>query len=135
MASLVRNLPEACSVTVDGEFVSKTNSTILGSLQSLLTNMMDISLKGNYVMPCPALLSIPYTIASVLNSTYGSSLFGRDVYNRTYDYYRENKSSTARFIETLRDEGYIYSVKVSTGNTLEALFFCKPADVQRARLG
>ncbi|KAK9481710.1 hypothetical protein V1527DRAFT_502452, partial [Lipomyces starkeyi] len=33
------------------------------------------------------------TIASVLNSTYGLSLLGRDVYNRTYDNFCENKSS------------------------------------------
>jgi hypothetical protein len=74
------------------------------------------------------------TIASVLNSTYGLSLLGRDVYNRTYDNFRENKSPSARFIETLRDEGYIYSVKLCTDSTLEALFFCNPDDVQRARL-
>ncbi|ODQ75734.1 hypothetical protein LIPSTDRAFT_68368 [Lipomyces starkeyi NRRL Y-11557] len=38
----------------------------------------------------------------------------RDVYNRTYDNFRENKSPSARFIETLRDEDYIYSVKLCT---------------------
>ncbi|KAK9251230.1 hypothetical protein V1507DRAFT_393277, partial [Lipomyces tetrasporus] len=32
-------------------------------------------------------------------STYGLSLLGRDVYNRTYDYYGGNKASTARFID------------------------------------
>ncbi|KAK9326869.1 hypothetical protein V1520DRAFT_372452 [Lipomyces starkeyi] len=52
------------------------------------------------------------TIAPVLNSNYGLSLLGRDVYNRTYDNFREYKSPSARFIETLRDEGYIYSVKL-----------------------
>ncbi|KAK9368216.1 hypothetical protein V1509DRAFT_624597, partial [Lipomyces kononenkoae] len=54
------------------------------------------------------------TIASVLNSTYRLSLLARDVYNRTYDHARESKSSSARFIETLRDEGYIYTMKVTT---------------------
>jgi hypothetical protein len=74
------------------------------------------------------------TIASMLNNTYGLSLLPRDVYNRTYDYTQAKGSSTARFIEHLRDDGYIYRVKVAADNTLEALFFCKPDDVQKARL-
>ncbi|KAK9332931.1 hypothetical protein V1520DRAFT_360320 [Lipomyces starkeyi] len=69
---------------------------------------------------------------SGLKETMGSPV--RDVYNRTYDNFRENKSPSARFIETLRDEDYIYSVKLCTDSTLAALFFCNPDDVQRARL-
>ncbi|KAK9242634.1 hypothetical protein V1506DRAFT_555943 [Lipomyces tetrasporus] len=38
------------------------------------------------------------TIASVINTTYGLSLLGRDVYNRTYDYAQCKGTSTARFI-------------------------------------
>ncbi|KAJ8103681.1 hypothetical protein POJ06DRAFT_180275, partial [Lipomyces tetrasporus] len=37
-------------------------------------------------------------------------------------------------VETLRDEGSIYRIKVASDCSLEALFFCKPEDVQKARL-
>ncbi|KAK9241911.1 hypothetical protein V1506DRAFT_569288 [Lipomyces tetrasporus] len=63
------------------------------------------------------------TIASVLNTTHGLSLLGRDVYNRSYDYTQKG-TSTAKFIETLQAEGYIYRVRVAMDDTLEALFFC-----------
>ncbi|KAK9319778.1 hypothetical protein V1517DRAFT_265634, partial [Lipomyces orientalis] len=74
------------------------------------------------------------TIASVLNATHGLSLLGRDVYNRSYDYTQNTVSSTAKLIEILREDGFIYRVKVAMDNTLEALFLCKPHDVQMARL-
>ncbi|KAK9350761.1 hypothetical protein V1523DRAFT_59366 [Lipomyces doorenjongii] len=45
------------------------------------------------------------TIASVLNTTYGLYLLGRD-------------------------ECHLYRVKVAVDNTLEGLFFCKPDDVK-----
>ncbi|KAJ8096471.1 hypothetical protein POJ06DRAFT_284121 [Lipomyces tetrasporus] len=53
------------------------------------------------------------TIASVLITTYRLSLFGRDA---------------------LRDHVYIYLVNVAEDNILASLFFCKPDDVQNARL-
>ncbi|KAK9366135.1 hypothetical protein V1509DRAFT_308075 [Lipomyces kononenkoae] len=74
------------------------------------------------------------TIASMLNTTHGLSLLGRDVYNRSYDYSQNPGTSTAKLIERLRDEGFTYRVKVAMDNTLESLFFCKPRDVQMARL-
>ncbi|ODQ68816.1 hypothetical protein LIPSTDRAFT_76733 [Lipomyces starkeyi NRRL Y-11557] len=49
----------------------------------------------------------------------------RDVYNRTYDNFREYKSPSARFIETLRDEGYIYSVKLSRLCLFATLMMCR----------
>ncbi|KAK9236669.1 hypothetical protein V1525DRAFT_362288, partial [Lipomyces kononenkoae] len=51
------------------------------------------------------------SIASMLNTTYGLSLLGRDVYNRTYQYTQRTGNSTAKFVETLRDEGFIYRTK------------------------
>ncbi|KAJ8097763.1 hypothetical protein POJ06DRAFT_283143 [Lipomyces tetrasporus] len=47
------------------------------------------------------------TITSVLNTTYGLSLLGREVYNRTYDYTQGKGISTAKFIEKLRDEEFV----------------------------
>ncbi|KAK9319290.1 hypothetical protein V1517DRAFT_52672 [Lipomyces orientalis] len=77
--------------------------------------------------------SAPYnTIASVLNATHGVSLLGRDVYNRLYDYSQDTVPSTAKLIEILREDGFIYRVKVAMDNTLEALFLCKPHDVLMA---
>ncbi|ODQ75223.1 hypothetical protein LIPSTDRAFT_69416 [Lipomyces starkeyi NRRL Y-11557] len=49
----------------------------------------------------------------------------RDVYNRTYDNFRENKSPSARVIETLRDEGYIYRVKLSRLCFFATLMMCR----------
>ncbi|KAK9338834.1 hypothetical protein V1521DRAFT_381928, partial [Lipomyces starkeyi] len=74
------------------------------------------------------------TIASMLNTTYGLSLLGRDVYNRTYQHTQRTGNSTAKFVETLRDEGFIYRIRMASDGSLEALFFCKPEDVQNARL-
>ncbi|ODQ76055.1 hypothetical protein LIPSTDRAFT_66892 [Lipomyces starkeyi NRRL Y-11557] len=47
---------------------------------------------------------------------------------------KRNGTSTPKVIESLRDEGYIYCIKTTMDNTLETLFFCKPEDVQKARL-
>jgi hypothetical protein len=74
------------------------------------------------------------TVASVLNSTYGLSLLSRDVYNRSYDYTQNKGTSTRKLIETLRDDGFLYRLKVDVQNSIEALFFCKPQDVQMARI-
>ncbi|KAK9492039.1 hypothetical protein V1508DRAFT_324354, partial [Lipomyces doorenjongii] len=51
------------------------------------------------------------TIVSIINTPYGLSLLGRDVHSRTYDYTQIKGISTAKFIQTLRDQGYIYQVK------------------------
>ncbi|KAK9369640.1 hypothetical protein V1509DRAFT_652015 [Lipomyces kononenkoae] len=71
------------------------------------------------------------SIATTLNTTYGLSLLGRDVYNRTYQYTQRTGNSTAKFVETLRDEGFIYRIKMASDCSLEALFFCKPEDMGR----
>jgi hypothetical protein len=43
-------------------------------------------------------------------------------------------TSTAKFIDKLRDESYIYRVKVAVDNTLEVCSFCKPDDVHKVRV-
>ncbi|KAK9250102.1 hypothetical protein V1507DRAFT_468615 [Lipomyces tetrasporus] len=74
------------------------------------------------------------TIASVLSTTHALSLLGRDVYNRSYDYSQNKRTSTAKLVERLAEDGFIYRVKVAMDNTLVSLFFCKPRDIQMARL-
>ncbi|KAK9334351.1 hypothetical protein V1521DRAFT_353822, partial [Lipomyces starkeyi] len=50
------------------------------------------------------------SITLVLTTTYGLSLLSRDVYNRTYRYTQRNEKSTVKFVEKLRDEGFIFTV-------------------------
>ncbi|KAJ8103713.1 hypothetical protein POJ06DRAFT_293534 [Lipomyces tetrasporus] len=67
------------------------------------------------------------TIAGFLNKR-------KDVSNRTYDYTKTDESSTAKFILRLEANAYIYRLKLTSENALDALFFCSPEDVQAARL-
>ncbi|KAK9489568.1 hypothetical protein V1508DRAFT_44262 [Lipomyces doorenjongii] len=59
------------------------------------------------------------SIAFVVNNTYGLSLLGRDVYNRSYDHTQTQGASIAKFIESLLSEGYIYRTKLTMDNTFE----------------
>ncbi|ODQ76827.1 hypothetical protein LIPSTDRAFT_67824 [Lipomyces starkeyi NRRL Y-11557] len=61
------------------------------------------------------------TIASIINTSYGLSLLGRDVCNRTYNYTQSSSTSTAKFIGTIGDQGYIYRVMLARDNTVEEL--------------
>ncbi|KAJ8102679.1 hypothetical protein POJ06DRAFT_245338 [Lipomyces tetrasporus] len=74
------------------------------------------------------------TIAGSLNQTFDLHLVGKDVSNRTYDYTKTDESSTAKFIQQLEANAYIYRMKLTSENALDALFFCSPEDVQAARL-
>ncbi|KAJ8101019.1 hypothetical protein POJ06DRAFT_289544 [Lipomyces tetrasporus] len=73
-------------------------------------------------------------IASVVNTTHGLCLLGRYVYNRSYDYTQKKGTPTAKLIEALQDECYLHRVEVAMDNILEALFFCKPQEIQMASL-
>ncbi|KAK9367339.1 hypothetical protein V1509DRAFT_554066, partial [Lipomyces kononenkoae] len=51
------------------------------------------------------------TIATFLNTTFDLHLLGRDVSNHTYDYTKNNGSSTAKFIQNLEENGWIYRLR------------------------
>ncbi|KAK9369440.1 hypothetical protein V1509DRAFT_562284, partial [Lipomyces kononenkoae] len=53
------------------------------------------------------------SIASMLNTTYGLSLLGRDVYNRTYQYTQRTSNSTAKICGDFTSEGFIYRIKMA----------------------